>query len=139
MSHSKLTQIFVSGNYPPLLLVLGYTQGIQVWLIPASGEAQEVLSWKYGQVKSLKVLPTPENAYGSPDNFAHCRPLIVMVDSTGPGTPFSSASFTSLKSGEVVSFIVLQFYSLTVVQFYSFGRASPFVKCSLPVSRKRNK
>jgi hypothetical protein len=106
MSHSKLTLIFVPGNYPPLLLVLGYTQGIQVWLIPASGEAQEVLSWKYGQVKSLKVLPTPENVYGSPDNFAHCRPLIVMVDSTGPGTPFSSASFTSLKSGEVVSFTV---------------------------------
>ena len=98
-----------SGNYPPLLLVLGYTQGIQVWLIPASGEAQEVLSWKYGQVKSLKVLPTPENVYGSPDNFAHCRPLIVMVDSTGPGTPFSSASFTSLKSGEVVRFVSLTF------------------------------
>ena len=94
---------YISGNYPPLLLVLGYTQGIQVWLIPASGEAHEVLSWKYGQVKTLKLLPTPENVFGSHDNFAHCRPLIVMVDSTGPGTPFSSASFTSLKTGEVVS------------------------------------
>ena len=98
-----MTKRLLTGNYPPLLLVLGYTQGIQVWLIPASGEAQEVLSWKYGQVKTLKVLPTPEDVFGSPDNFAHCRPLIVMVDSTGPGTPFSSASFTSLKTGEVVS------------------------------------
>jgi hypothetical protein len=69
-------------------------------------DPKEVLSWKYGQVKTLKILPTPENVFGSPDNFAHCRPLIVMVDSTGPGTPFSSASFTSLKTGEVVSILV---------------------------------
>ena len=93
---------FGLGNFPPLLLTLGYTQGVQVWLIPMTGEAQEVLTWKQGQVKTLKILPSPQNCFGSPDNFAHCRPLTVMVDSTGPGMSFSSAAFTSLKSGEVV-------------------------------------
>lgn len=63
-----------------------------------SGEAQEVLAWRQGQVKTLKILPSPESCFGSPDNFAHCRPLAVMVDSTG----FTSGSFISLKSGEVV-------------------------------------
>lgn len=85
-----------------MLLILGYTQGVQIWLIPFTGEAKEVLSWKQGCVKTLRVLPTPENCFGNLDNFSHCRPLIAMVDSTGPGTPFSSASFISLKTGEQV-------------------------------------
>ena len=73
------------GNHPPLMLTLGYSQGVQVWIIPVTGEAQEVLAWRQGQVKTLKCLPTPENCFGSPDNFAHCRPLVVMVDTTGEG------------------------------------------------------
>ena len=84
-----------------MLLTLGYTQGVQVWMIPYNGEAQEVFSLKHGQIKSLRLLPTPENVFGTPDNFAHCRPLAVTVDSAGPGPAFSAASFTSLKTGEV--------------------------------------
>ena len=97
-----LTPHFFSGNHPPLLLTLGYTQGVQIWMIPYNGEAQEVFAQKHGQIKALRLLQTPENVYGSPDNFAHCRPLVVTVDSTGPGPAFSAASFSSLKSGEVV-------------------------------------
>ena len=70
-------------------------------MIPYNGEAQEVFSLKHGQIKSLRLLPTPENVFGTPDNFAHCRPLAVTVDSAGPGPAFSAASFTSLKTGEV--------------------------------------
>lgn len=80
------------------MLALGYTQGVQIWLIPMTGEAQEVLAWRQGQVKTLKILSSPDNCLSTPDNFAHCRPLVVMVDSTG----FTSASFISLKSGESV-------------------------------------
>jgi len=87
-----------------LLLVLGYTHGLQVWLVPASGEAQEVLSWKHGQFRTLKVLPTPDNVFGAHDNFGHLRPLVVVVDSTGPGNAYISATFTSLRSGEQVHF-----------------------------------
>jgi len=92
----------INGNHPPLMLTLGYSQGVQVWIIPVTGEAQEVLAFRQGQVKTLKCLPTPENCFGSPDNFAHCRPLVVMVDTTGPGSAFTSASFISLKTGEGV-------------------------------------
>ena len=46
--------VLLLGHHPPLLLVLGYTQGVQVWLIPVTGEAQEVLSWKSGTVKTLR-------------------------------------------------------------------------------------
>jgi hypothetical protein len=35
---------------PPLLLCIGYATGIQVWAIPANGEAIEVMSWKHGSV-----------------------------------------------------------------------------------------
>ena len=89
----------MTGNSPPLVLILGYTVGVQVWLIPANGEAQEIVAQKHGQIKTLKLLRTPDfnSSYGSPDNFAHCRPLMVTVDSTGPGAPFSSATFTSMK------------------------------------------
>ena len=45
----------VNGNFPPLMLALGYTQGVQIWSIPMTGEAQEVLAWRQGQVKTLKV------------------------------------------------------------------------------------
>ncbi len=92
------------GNVPALLLVLGYTQGVQIWLVPQTGEAQEVLSWKQGVVKTLRVLPTPETRFGYPDNYAHCRPLVCLTDSTGPSTPFSAATFISLKSGEQVNY-----------------------------------
>ena len=100
----------ILGNSPSLLLILGYTSGVQVWIIPATGEAQEVLSWKQGSVKALRILPTPEKCFGSPDNYAHVRPLIVLSDATGPGMPFSSASFLSLKSGEQVnrSYLLVQ-------------------------------
>eukprot|EP00094_Tigriopus_californicus_P011925 TCALIF_11520-PA protein Name:"Similar to rudhira Breast carcinoma-amplified sequence 3 homolog (Drosophila melanogaster)" AED:0.12 eAED:0.12 QI:210/0.88/0.7/1/0.77/0.6/10/0/1394 len=91
-----------SGNASPLLLILGYTQGVQIWLVPINGEAKEVLSWKRGSVKTLRVLPKPENSFGVPDNFAHCRPLIALADATGPGAPFTSVSFLSLKTGEQV-------------------------------------
>ncbi len=107
---NDLKQILDNADYvneniaqtPPLLLVLGYTQGVQIWLIPNSGEAQEVLSWKQGIVKTLRVAPTPIEMSDQPDNFSHCRPLIAMADATGPGTAFTSASFISLKTGEQV-------------------------------------
>lgn len=42
------------GNLPPpLLLCIGYANGMQVWAIPANGEAIEVMSWKQGSVSLL--------------------------------------------------------------------------------------
>ncbi|KAH8273484.1 hypothetical protein KR018_004085 [Drosophila ironensis] len=74
---------------PPLLLILGYGLGVQVWAIPANGEAVEVLSWRHGVVTALRVLPTPATATALDDNgradepvdaFAEKRPLVALVD-----------------------------------------------------------
>ena len=74
-----------------------------MWLLPMNGEAQEVLSWRQGTVKTLRILPAPKpSVAGQRDSFEHCRPLIVLADSTGPGAAFTSASFISLRSGEQV-------------------------------------
>jgi hypothetical protein len=105
-------------------LVLGYTQGVQIWLVSANGEAQEVLSWKQGSVKTLRVLPSPEeNCFGFPDNFAHCRPLIALADSTGPGTAFTTATFISLKTGEQVRFSIFGIYVDVLMGVYSLSGA----------------
>ncbi|XP_053658276.1 uncharacterized protein LOC128707346 [Anopheles marshallii] len=109
------------GIAPPLLLILGYVSGVQVWIVPANGEAIEVLSWRHGSVKCLRVLPTPisgdrESATESADHFQHKRPLIALCDSgLGGGSANAAASngsyqycavnFISLKDGETVKSI----------------------------------
>ncbi|KAJ0179162.1 hypothetical protein K1T71_004874 [Dendrolimus kikuchii] len=85
----------------PLLLILGYGAGVQVWLIPPSGDAQEVLSWRQGTVRVLRILPTPQNG----DCFASKRPLIALCDSASPGPAFCSLSFISIRGGEQVKII----------------------------------
>lgn len=93
----------INGNYLPLLLVLGYSQGVQVWFIPGSGEAQLVLSWSQGQVKCLRILPSPQTTPSQIDQYIHARPLVALSDSSGPGAPFMSVSFVSLSTGEQVN------------------------------------
>ncbi|KOC70272.1 Breast carcinoma-amplified sequence 3 like protein [Habropoda laboriosa] len=86
-------------NTPPLLLVLGYTTGVQVWLIAATGEATEVLSWRQGVVRTLRILPNPKTDE-STDLFELKRPMVAICDSAGPGPQFCNISFISLKTGE---------------------------------------
>ncbi|XP_055620763.1 uncharacterized protein LOC129765015 isoform X2 [Toxorhynchites rutilus septentrionalis] len=107
------------GVAPPLLLILGYVTGIQVWAIPANGEAIEVLSWRHGSVKCLRVLPTPtpgesECATEPNDQYIHKRPLIALCESanaSGGGSGSSTQSqycainFISLKDGDTVKSI----------------------------------
>ncbi|XP_066992105.2 breast carcinoma-amplified sequence 3 homolog [Anabrus simplex] len=90
---------------PPLLLVLGYGSGVQVWAVPANGEAREVLSWRQGVVRTLRILPTPLADSPMPDAFGHKRPLVALCDSAGPGPQFCSLSFISLRAGDQVKSI----------------------------------
>ncbi|KAL0122117.1 hypothetical protein PUN28_007114 [Cardiocondyla obscurior] len=90
---------------PPLLLVLGYTVGVQVWLIAATGEATEVLSWRQGVVRTLRILPNPKTDDEHVDEFEAKRPMIAVCsepDSTLPGPKFCDVNFISLKTGEQV-------------------------------------
>ncbi|KAK7474430.1 hypothetical protein BaRGS_00034313 [Batillaria attramentaria] len=83
----------------PLLLVLGYSNGVQIWHITHQGEALEVLSLRQGPICILRVLPTPP-----PDNdaFSNKRPLMAVCDSSSAGQPFCGVKFVSLKSGDEV-------------------------------------
>lgn len=91
-----------NGNVSPLLIILGYSNAVQIWLVPANGEAQEVLSWRQGAVKCFCMLPTPQSAFHSQDIFAQRRPLIVFCDGSSPGQQFSSVYIVSLKTGDQV-------------------------------------
>lgn len=88
---------------PPLLLAIGYGSGVQVWSVKNNGEANEVLSWRRGIVRTLRILQTPKPEIH--DAFAHKRPLVALCDSTGPGPQFCSLSFISLRVGDQVKII----------------------------------
>lgn len=92
------TEDYEDGEILPLLLILGYGSGIQVWVIQPGGEAQEVLSWRMGSVRVLRVLSTPLEG----DHYAAKRPLIALCDSSSPGTPYCALSFISLSGGDQV-------------------------------------
>ncbi|XP_076035615.1 BCAS3 microtubule associated cell migration factor-like [Oratosquilla oratoria] len=98
-------KIETNGNSPPLLLIVGYTCGVQVWVIPANGDAVEVLSWRQSAVRTLKILPTPYVSPTSLDTYSLKRPLIALCDSAGPGPQFCSVTFMSLRTGEQVKTI----------------------------------
>lgn len=90
-----------SGTAAPLLLVVGYMNGVQVWCVSANGEAQEVLSWRQGPVRALNILPAPDSSCGN-DSFASKRPLVALCDSSSPGQQFCSVSIVSLKTMDQV-------------------------------------
>ena len=114
-------------NNLPLLLVLGYTTGVQVqhflhfissfvhqlsylclvvqmWTIQASGEAQEVLSWNAGAIKVFRLLPNPVSTV-SDDLYAAKRPLVAISESTGPASQLHPVTFVTLRTGEQVKII----------------------------------
>lgn len=91
------------GSSPPLLLILGYCSGVQVWCVKSNGEAFEVLSWRRGTVRTLRILQSPQP--NITDAFINKRPIVAICDSSGPGPHFCSLSFISLKVGDQVKLI----------------------------------
>ncbi|XP_064652117.1 BCAS3 microtubule associated cell migration factor-like isoform X2 [Lineus longissimus] len=86
-----------------LLLIIGYTNGVQIWTLPESGEAQEVLSLRQGPVKVLRVLPTPQPVFDdTQDTFSNKRPLVALSDASSAGQPYCSVKFVSMKTGDEV-------------------------------------
>lgn len=102
-----------SGVAPPLILILGYKTGIQIWAIPANGEATEVLSWRHGVVRCLKILPTPISSYvaenaseRTEELYAQKRPLMAICESahvsSTSGPQFCTMNIISLRDGDSV-------------------------------------
>ncbi|CRK91183.1 CLUMA_CG004867, isoform A [Clunio marinus] len=110
----------LEGNLPsPLLLCIGYRSGVQVWVIPANGEAVEAMSYKHESVKVLRILPTPflssnsELASDLLDQFIHKRPLMALYSDAPVPNPstlhqsqqFHAVNFVSIKDGDIVKSI----------------------------------
>ncbi|XP_075120865.1 BCAS3 microtubule associated cell migration factor isoform X4 [Leptodactylus fuscus] len=97
-----------TGNDPPLLLMIGYTDGLQIWSIPVSGEAQELFSVRHGPVRSARILPSPQINPLKTDSFSEKRPLLGMCKSTGScstSQQFCCVDLYSLRTGEMVKSI----------------------------------
>lgn len=94
----------VEGNAaPPLILILGYAVGVQIWDIPANGEAVEVLSWRHRVVTVLRILPKPlapdMNRADEPiDLFQDQRPLMAYCEG-GPHAQANSLCLVNLRTG----------------------------------------
>ena len=81
-------ELHSTGNEPPLLVMIGYSDGMQVWGIPISGEAQELFSVRHGPVRAARILPAPQLGAQKCDNFAEKRPLLGVCKSIGSsGSP----------------------------------------------------
>nr|XP_057935775.1 breast carcinoma-amplified sequence 3 isoform X1 [Doryrhamphus excisus] len=93
---------------PPLCLMIGYTDGIQIWSVSAAGEAQELFSVRHGPVRTARILPAPHITPLNGDSFSDKRPLLGVCKSTGSsGTspPYCCADLYSLRTGEMVKSI----------------------------------
>ncbi|KAM8991133.1 BCAS3 microtubule associated cell migration factor isoform 3-T5 [Ara ararauna] len=101
-------EIHSTGNEPPLLLMIGYSDGMQVWSIPISGEAQELFSVRHGPVRAARILPAPQISAQKCDNFSEKRPLLGVcksIGSCGTSPPYCCVDLYSLRTGEMVKSI----------------------------------
>ncbi|XP_072042853.1 BCAS3 microtubule associated cell migration factor-like [Amphiura filiformis] len=103
----NMQYVELEGPEPPLFLLLGYSNGVQIWSLPASGEAQEVLSLRRGPVRILRILPTPHGST-SKMQYHEKRPLLAVCDGASSSQPFCSVGLLSLKTGETVHTITFK-------------------------------
>ncbi|GFY41714.1 breast carcinoma-amplified sequence 3 homolog [Trichonephila inaurata madagascariensis] len=92
-----------NANHPSLLIIIGYTNGIQIWCVPANWEAPGKFYLLGKAPRNFqKFCQFPESIENIKDRFASSRPLIAVCDSTSAGEPFCSVNFLSLKTGDTV-------------------------------------
>ncbi|XP_024117797.1 breast carcinoma-amplified sequence 3, partial [Oryzias melastigma] len=93
---------------PPLCLMIGYTDGMQIWSVSLAGEAQELFSVRHGPVRAARILPAPHISSLKTDSFAEKRPLLGVcksAGSSGTSPPYCCADLYSLRTGEMVKSI----------------------------------
>ncbi|XP_036392497.1 breast carcinoma-amplified sequence 3 isoform X3 [Megalops cyprinoides] len=94
------------GGDPPLCLMIGYSDGMQIWSISLNGEAQELFSVRHGPVRAARILPAPHISPLKTDAFMEKRPLLAVCKGNGSsGPPYCCVDLYSLRSGEMVKSI----------------------------------
>ncbi|KAM6946465.1 BCAS3 microtubule associated cell migration factor [Aplochiton taeniatus] len=104
----EFLEMYGSSSDPPLCLMIGYADGMQIWSLTLSGDAQELFSVRHGPVRAAHVLPAPHISALKTDSFEDKRPLLGVCKSTGTlGTspPFCCVDLYSLRTGEMVKSI----------------------------------
>ncbi|KAG0053017.1 Breast carcinoma amplified sequence 3 [Gryganskiella cystojenkinii] len=108
-------------------LLLGYTDGFQIWDITHPDNVHEIVSIREGDgsVTFLKVLPTPRVPSGKVDQLEQYRPLVALIQNTkaGDSTPTSK----------------LQIYSLTahkIIKTVDFGEGPDYELSTLDVNER---
>ncbi|XP_026780034.1 breast carcinoma-amplified sequence 3 isoform X3 [Pangasianodon hypophthalmus] len=97
-----------SGVDPPLCLMIGYADGMQIWSVSLTGEAQELFSVRHGPVRAARILPAPHISPLNTDSFAEKRPLLGVcksAGSSGTSPPYCCVDLYSLRTGEMVKSI----------------------------------
>ncbi|XP_061104642.1 BCAS3 microtubule associated cell migration factor-like [Conger conger] len=104
----EFLEIHGNVSVPPLCLMIGYTDGMQIWSISPSGEAQELFSVRNGPVRTARILPAPHVGPMKTDSFAVKRPLLGVcksAGSSGTSPPYCCVDLYSLRTGEMVKSI----------------------------------
>ncbi|KAM8854018.1 BCAS3 microtubule associated cell migration factor isoform 2-T2 [Synchiropus picturatus] len=104
----EFMEMHSSTTEPPLCLMIGYTDGMQIWNVSLAGEAQELFSVRHGPVRAARILPAPHITPLKTDTFSDKRPLLGVCKSTGSSgasPPYSCADLYSLRTGEMVKSI----------------------------------
>jgi hypothetical protein len=98
-----------------LLLILGYTGGIQIWDCTDLRNAQEILNLKAGRVLTASVLPSASPKERLPD-----QPLLGMITTNGNEDTFI---IYSLSRHHIIQ-------SLTIPGLYTFNSTGQFIVLS---------
>lgn len=94
----------IVGPHLPVLLVVGYSRGFQIWALLSNGECEELLSIRDVSVHCVKFLPEPKHDLSLEDKYSSSRPLLAICDGSGSAKRFTSMSIVSLtqkKTGAV--------------------------------------
>lgn len=96
-----------------IIMFIGYSTGLQTWILPLGGDAYEVFSFRRGPIKAASYLDTPAESY-TPE-LKKIHPFILLVDANNSPT---CVDVWSVRSGnkihtitfksEIVSLIVNQ-------------------------------
>ncbi|ERN09529.1 autophagy-related protein 18f [Amborella trichopoda] len=118
------------------VLLLGYTDGFQVWKIEDSNDVVQLVSKQDGPAAFLQVVPKPIVSLGSKDNYESVRPILALVG-TGDRDPKShdEMGYSQASDGNSRNFSpsILKFYSLkshSYVHELKFRSAICAVRCS---------
>ncbi|KAI4815611.1 hypothetical protein KUCAC02_005752, partial [Chaenocephalus aceratus] len=93
---------------PPLCLMIGYTDGMQLWSVSLAGEAQELFSVRHGPVRAARILPAP---HISPLKWTVlltrdlCWGVCKSTGFSGTSPPYCCVDLYSLRTGEMVKSI----------------------------------